>query len=105
MTPEEKGALLLAAHEGKKIEWSDTAGSNMWCESWWRRCGVSAVGKFPEYAYRVRPGPVVVTVTRYGSPQDSWGFTGSVCSRDTHVITFNLVDGKPDCNSIKMEET
>ena len=28
---------------------------------------------------------------------------GHLC-RDTHRITFDLIDGKPDCASIKMEE-
>ena len=103
MTPEEKGALLLAHHEGKEIEWSSTDGPNMWCDGKWRPC--NAVGKFPEYAYRVKPEPVVETVTLFGQAGFCWAFSHlQEDDGDTHRITFDLVDGKPDCNSIKMEE-
>jgi len=78
MTPEEKGALLLADHEGKVIDrwsgrsWSETEPA--WCD---------------ENAYRIRPEPEVETVT----------FEHSGCR-----FTFNRIDGKPDCDSVKMEE-
>ena len=92
MTPEEKGALLLAHHEGQVIEvWS----------SGWRETKPSWCDKL---AYRVKPEPMVETVSRYSSSQDYWRFTARKCSRGTHRITFDLVDGKPDCNSVKMEE-
>ena len=98
MSPEEKGALLLAHHEGKITQfwysgmkgWTDNAGHP---PNW-----------FKDTAYRVKPEPVVETVSRYSSSQDYWRFTARKCSRGTHRITFDLVDGKPDCNSVKMEE-
>lgn len=102
MTPEEKGALLLASHEGKTLQyWKRGTGG-------WEDC-LSVVIHEHEY-YRVKPKPVVTEVVMYGavgvSANDTpylWG--GSVKEQsDTHKITFNLVDGEPDCNSIKMEK-
>lgn len=84
MTPEEKGALLLAHHENKRIEynegdgWQDTY-DPCWCES---------------TAYRVKSKPVV-EVVRFDSAPFNCGW---------HKFTFNLVDGKPDVTSIKMEK-
>ena len=95
MTPEEKGALLLARVEGAKIQckaygsdWMDKDFSN---------------NKFnSDFAYRVKPEPHRKQVALYfGELRE-----GALLSRvrtDTHRITFDLVDGKPDCNSIKME--
>jgi len=93
MTDAEKGALLLAHHKGKVIEfarrgdlsagWNRVAGGSGWLE---------------DYAYRVRPEPKVETVTLNGNDiRFSWCLKG-------HRITFNLIDGKPDRASIKMEE-
>ena len=98
MTPEEKGALLLAYHEGKTIE-------GFW-DGCWQEC--DQVHKFAfaiNVPYRVKPEPVVETVTMYtGTPISHWGWTADSCSTDrTHRITFDLIDGKPDCNSVKME--
>ncbi len=87
MTDAEKGALLLAHHEGKVIEV-------------WRR-GSGGWATFPECfheneAYRVRPEPKVEVVDVFWKR----GETGY-----NHKIgTMNLIDGKPDCASIKMEE-
>ena len=95
MTPEEKGALLLAAHEGKVIEvWFPIA-----CQ--WRVV-VHKVGTFEYDAYRIKPQPKVETVTLYGRPDVQWVLER--CKYDTHCITFQTIDGKPDCASIKMEE-
>ena len=99
MTPEEKGALLLAHHEGKIIQfwysgmkgWTDNAGHP---PNW-----------FKDTAYRVKPEPVVETVTLFGQAGFCWAFSHlQENDGDTHHITFDLIDGKPDCNSIKMEE-
>jgi hypothetical protein len=53
MTPEEKGALLLAHHEGEEIEWSYFLP--------WKTANDTAKGGTPtwddEHAYRVRPEP------------------------------------------------
>ena len=95
MTPEEKGALLLAAHEGKVIEnkspssdW--TVGTPFWAES---------------YAYRIKPEPKVDVVKLMTGAVYNWvSEPESKCGdRNTHRITFNLIDGKPDCASVKME--
>jgi hypothetical protein len=93
MTPEEKGALLLAHHEGKVIElfgleWTKTPFNVFSC---WN-------------AYRVRPEPKRETVTFVGHV-----FEGKWCGMAAsdgrgHRITFDLIDGNPDCASIKMEE-
>jgi len=32
-----------------------------------------------------------------------WKSFGGPSDRDTHRITFDLIDGKPDCDSIRME--
>ena len=79
MTPEEKGALLLARHEGRSIEryhhgeWTEISQPNF--NIFW--------------AYRVKPEPKVEVV--------------EICHRQLeHYIRFNMIDGKPDCASIKM---
>lgn len=89
MTPEEKGALLLAAHEGSEIEvFNDNWG--YWCCSRFK----------DNEAYRVRPeppAPKVETVTIHRNN------CGGLNIPQGHRITFNLINGKPDCASIKME--
>ena len=96
MTPEEKGALLLAYHEGKEVEYySDVR----------REWFVTAPVWAENCAYRVKPKPVVKEVVVHGCKDDDvWSFDSLVgpAKWDTHKITFNLVDGEPDCNSIKM---
>ncbi len=94
MTPEEKGALLLANHDGKVIEIVDSS-TGAWVPArvpgWW-----------PPAAYRVRPEPKPETVTLHGNATDEvWG--RGTTEYDTHRITFDLIDGRPDCDSIKME--
>lgn len=91
MTAEEKGALLLAAHEGNVIEahcdkkgWVTIYPS---CDS--------------DLAYRIKPEPKVETVTLYGCGYEWWQ-AEKACSEDTHRITFQTIDGKPDCASVKM---
>ncbi len=93
MTDAEKGALLLAHHEGKVIEW---------------KCGDTCFGMKPSWvddiAYRVRPEPKV-EVVRQGYKSNAKGQFVTTHSVDyaTHVVTFNTIDGKPDTASIKME--
>ena len=93
MTPEEKGALLLAAHEGKVIEYSAYGNDGWradkpdWCDNLY---------------YRIKLEPKVEKVTWYSSAKMKG--SGEVKGpRTTHRITFNTIDGKPDCASIKME--
>ena len=85
MTPEEKGALLLAAHEGKVIE-------NRNEEVEW------GVVEYPSWygdvSYRIKPELKVETVTIKSFHE---------CARG-HRITFQTIDGKPDCSSVNMEE-
>jgi len=96
-TPEQKGALLLAEHEGRVLQALavDHDGTtwvikrrNQWHD------GV---------AYRVKPEPKRETVTMVGHHRGYWCF-GSDCfgHRDTHRITFDTIDGKPDCATIRM---
>lgn len=103
MTACEKGALLLASHEGETLQyWKRGTGG-------WEDC-LSVVIHNNEF-YRVKPKPVVTEVVRYGqvcNGVEPWGggfaYTLTQGRKDTHKITFNLVDGEPDCNSIKMEK-
>ena len=97
MTSEEKGALLLAEHEGKVIEcWN--------VEEW---CAIDVPYWFDDCAYRVRPEPERETVFMGICQERDKHWIASSYSYPsvghTHRITFDLVDGKPDCASIKME--
>jgi len=99
MNPEEKGALLLAKHEGKTIQWLDPKDPhdewdyafNLWAD---------------HMCYRVKPEPEVKQVILKGRcyPAGHTWFFDEHPVGATHKITFNLVDGKPDCLSIQMEE-
>jgi hypothetical protein len=63
-----------------------------------------------DLTYRAVKKPEVVEVTVHVGPNPTpmgapWLFgMGGKTVVDTHKITFNLVDGVPDCNSIKMEK-
>jgi len=97
MTDAEKGALLLAAHEGKVVE--------VWVvdhhASWW---GEKAVSYWRDHlAYRVRPEPKLETVTLHGSCKWNWSFVDGKNGIPTHRITFDTLDGEPVCDSIRME--
>lgn len=96
MTPEQKGALLLAHHEGKVIEWTNSKGIFE---------NSTAKGYTPVWsdsvAYRVAPRRK--TVTLHGAGYE-WTQADLPCEDDTHRITFDLLDGEPDCASIKMEK-
>jgi len=94
MTDAEKGALLLAHHEGKDIEaW-------LYGDKW----KVSPPEWDQHNAYRTKPEPKRETVALYGSKGALWIFGPRISGAyDTHRITFNLIDGEPDTASIKME--
>lgn len=103
MTPEEKGALLLAHHEGKEIEWATT--------DEWSLCDFEVFLWGDEFKYRIKPEPKVEEVILAGlqskTVEGLWEFdtmTAPDTWEATHKITFNLVDGEPDCDSIQMEE-
>lgn len=89
MTPEEKGALLLAHHEGKVIENTLNGG-----KSWSRGNPYWADG----YAYRIKPEPKVETVVMSGHTwNNGWYFdTHRKEGRPTHRITLTIRDGKVD---------
>jgi hypothetical protein len=95
MTDAEKGALLLAHYEGKVIDvWHADTGS-------FGRPLNPALPFRAWHAYRVRPEPKRETVTL-------WWEGGCIGSREyyddaTHRITFDRIDGEPDCDSVKME--
>lgn len=95
MTDEEKGTLLLAHHEGKVIEYRYGVMNE------WRNCAGSEPVWEPEALYRIRPEPKRETVRWYVAGRSMPGALR--CNDDTHRITFDLIDGKPDCSSIKME--
>jgi len=96
LTDEEKGALLLAHHEGKVIENKTSVCDWGSCLPMW----------LDHEAYRVKPYPVRETVEMQWSYEKGGkeGFAHPVNYGATHRITFKTVDGNPDCNSIKMEE-
>ena len=53
---------------------------------------------------RIRPEPKRETVTIYGAPTKHVQWCLDICGLDTHRITFDLIDGEPDCSSVKMEQ-
>lgn len=99
LTDAEKGALLLAHHEGKVIEAYDSVD----CE--WESGPPAPIWLY-NVAYRIKPEPKRETVTLYGEESYSgfWGFASGSEDPSEYRITFDLVDGVPDCASIKMEE-
>jgi hypothetical protein len=94
MTTEEKGALLLAKHEGKVIEYS-FFGSGGWI------IPMGEIGRHTGY-YRIKPNNE--TVSFKGYVEDGVFFRGRNSSKPEVKITFDLIDGNPDVTSIKMEE-
>lgn len=96
MTDEEKGALLLAEHRGKVVEVQGTD------PDIWVQCLTEDVQD--DWIVRVRPEPKRDTVTIYGAPSKHIQWCLDQCGIDTHRITFDVIDGKPDCASIRMEE-
>lgn len=93
MTDAEKGALLLAEHEGEEIEFYEAL------HGFWGPAPPLATVK-PHSIVRVSPKPKLVHL--YWDPGSD--ATTVWLSNDTHHITFNLIDGEPDPASIKMEK-
>ena len=95
MTAEEKGALLLAAHEGNVIEHDDltytdgweVAGSPTWNEN---------------IAYRVKPDDVRESIELKGHVRDGIWNEG-LWGHPLYRITFDTINGEPDPTSIRME--
>jgi hypothetical protein len=105
ITDAEKGALLLAAHQGKAIEFYDPEHP---ADGWMLQV-TSKTGVHRHFAYRIKPEPKRDTVTLYGYVQNNGdGAHFDNCwapnEANTHRITFDVVDGEPDCSSVRMEE-
>lgn len=102
MTPEEKGAILLAQHEGKTIQWIDPEYPS---DSWSATYSLYDLHTHKDMAYRVKPEPEVETksvtgVNMLGRPT----FSDLKSKADTHKLTYDIVDGVVDCSSVKLEE-
>ena len=99
MSQVEQWALMGAAADGAVVE---IYSCGMWFKIGW------PPQWFKSDTYRLRPEPKRERVTMVGrvpTPPDSWAFhLGKEYVRDTHRITFDTIDGKPDCASIRMEE-
>ena len=98
MTPEEKGALLLAHHDGAEIQFLNATIVKEW---------ITAVPKWTGFcAYRVKPEPKRETVRLSGRVVGDcdWVFGATQAPLDTHHIVFDTIDGEPDCSSIRMEK-
>jgi hypothetical protein len=105
LTTEEQGALLLAHHNGSVIEYMSGSGfknrAHLWQDSgWWE---IDAPAWYNEDVYRVMPEVKIETIETYWRKIQSG--CRPVCEwTDSHKITFTLIDGEPDINSIKMEK-
>jgi hypothetical protein len=66
----------------------------------WRDC--LDLSWYENHAYRVKPAPIRRTVTLYFR-LDERAYQERL-DNDTHRFIVPLIDGKPDCASIKMEE-
>ena len=103
MTPEEKGALLLAYHEGKDIERFSADFLDYWhtvYPSW-----------VDDVAYRVKPEREKVTaricLTGDGTSlhmEAEYGYDNYGKDHLYATLTFDAIDGKPDPASLKIEE-
>jgi hypothetical protein len=104
MTDEEKGALLLAHHDGKEIEF-------------WAYCEWIGINPFwlDDFAYRVKPEePKRETVTfkvcvlpKEGISMHMEPTDGTPYSANRYIygeLTVELVDGKPDWDTLKGKE-
>lgn len=90
LTNAEKGALLLAAHEGKKIEFC--AKSGVWTRVW-RNCIPNWSDKI---AYRISPEPVVENITLYGGYDGKFEyFDSEPAPKDTRKLTLPMKEGEP----------
>lgn len=84
MTDAEKGALLLAHHEGKVIQLKSRGGS--WdeaCPSW-----------VDDIAYRIKPEPVVGEAVLHTGQPDFYEWAACSDNDDTHTLTLPTLDGQ-----------
>ena len=96
----EKGTLLLAYHNGEVIEWARTRDGVFYMDS---KKGTPIWDE--EYIYRVQLKPKIETACFKISYSATLGIelTKSVC-KAKYQFTFETIDGKPDCSSVKMEK-
>lgn len=90
MTDIEKGELMLAHHNGRTIEFLAEISGN-WLEVTAPLWNASSI-------YRVKPEPKREKEFMYYGRVKSNG----TCPPYSHLIAFDLIDGEPDCASIKM---
>jgi hypothetical protein len=105
MTPEEKGALLLARHEGKDIE-----EFGWWGPDHWR---VARPKWVDNIAYRVKPEPnrekvtARICLTAEGGSMHMYADHHPRYYGEGYLyatLTFDVIDGNPDPSSLKIEE-
>ena len=102
MTGAEKGALLLAELDGECLEQKGRVIVNG--ESLFRWAPKQEGCWLDKFAYRIKPEPLVETVTLYGSYNDGqWVFSPFNDGIHSVVQTFTTTNGEPDLDSIKME--
>ena len=101
LTDTEKGALLLAKHEGKEIEvYRGMYVLKKWVPQWISNLDSSiACCDIP----RVKPEPVVL-VRSIPIASDCWAYDPDCHGEPAYTITFNVIDGKPDFASVKMQD-
>ena len=102
MTDAEKGALLLARLNGGTVEGFFETDTSV-VKRWFVWCRDDYMDRIP---YRIRKEPLRETVTlsirEANSKHGDWYTPGTPGSPPTHTITFDTIDGKPDCASITM---
>jgi len=99
LPPTEKGALLLAHN--------DAPGSvEFWSVYGWMP--LNNLGWLDRVSYRHKPQPKIETVTAYyrmdWTGQMIVDHNDNCGEKGPFRITFQTIDGKPDCASVKMEE-
>lgn len=90
MTPEEKGAILLAKYEGRQIQYLAYLGGD------WQDCQPHLFS--PICAYRVKPepkAPVVTESVHLFYIMNGYANIDAECGPpDTHKITLTITDGE-----------
>lgn len=94
MTDAEKGALLLAWQRGKAMQYWNCDDEE------WQDTDIHP-HEFDADAYRIKPTPERKTITL--GWEESLGVGNGFTDGDTYRITFDTIDGKPDCTTVKME--
>lgn len=103
MSDAEKGALLLSKLNGVDVQYSSLNKSAGHPGGWQDQGGRWFF--VDDTYYRIKPESVVREVALTGKVAQKWIFTDTEAyDTDTYRITFTTTDGKPDLDSIKMEE-